>query len=233
MAVDLLQTAGDLTGFSGSGGGLNIGLIILIVLLIILFGVISGVITYFIVLKKQYKLTINIFERIDGRFIFTKKDKAKKIPIGKGGDEAIMLRKHKKMLPMPTMQTGINIYWYFISDDGEWINFAPGDFDEDRLKMGAQMLDKEMRYARTSLQYMQKERYDGAPTFMQKYGGLIAYTILILITAVGLWLILGRFSEIMGATDTAIDKAGELLEQSRRILGTVDAVKGGSGISPA
>ena len=231
MATDLVSQGKDLIGIGG-GSGVDVGLILLIVGLIIIFGIVSAVAAFLIAMKRQYKIRVKKFERVNGKFQEVGMIKAKTIPVGTGGDSAILLQKPKKMLPMPTIQTGINTYWYFVSDDGEWINFGPGDFDEDRKTMGAHMLDKEMRYARTSLQQMSKERYEGE-TFFQKYGGMIAYAALIIVTAVGFFLIVREMASTAQASNAAIETSKEVLKEVARILGSVDNIKGGSGISPA
>lgn len=232
MATDITGTAKNLLGLGGGGGGVDVGLIILIFGLIILFGVIAAVVTFAIMWKRQFRIKIVKWERVNGKFQMVANLKAKVIPVGTGGDSALMLQKPKKMLPMPVIQTGINTYWFFVSDDGEWINFGPGDFDDDRKEMGAHMLDREMRYARTSLQHMSKERYE-QPSFLQKYGGMIAYAALIIVTAVGFFLIVREMAGTAQASEAAVKASAEVLKEAGRILGSLDNLKGGSGISPA
>lgn len=227
MATDLLGQGADLVGIGG-GGGFN-GSSITIFLLVIGFVIVGGFCAFLIIMRKQFKYNAVIFERVDGRFKVTGKDRAKKIKLGGHGDEIFQLQKRKKVLPMPTIQTGNNTYWYFISDDGEWINFGPGDFDENRREVGAQFLDKEMRYARSSLEYAFRERYDG-PDFWQKYGGLVAYTALILVTAIGFWLLIDKMVDVAGTVKGAVDSAAKVLEATERLLGAADNVQsGGSG----
>ena len=231
MAADFIGTAGSLLG--GNGGGPDITLIITIFAFIILFAVIGGIAAFVIASQMQYKLKVRIFERVAGKFRPTRADKARRLVLGNGGDEVLMLKKHKKMLPMPTIQALQNTYWFFISDDGEWINFELGDFDEDRKAMGSTMVDREMRYARGALQLMAKERYDKRG-FLEKYGGLIAYSVLILVTAVGFWLLIDKMIDVSSAAAGAVNAAEKVLQETGRILGSLDNVKtGGSGLSPA
>ena len=229
MAVDLVGGFNDLTG--GVGSGIDFGLIITIFALIVLFAVIGGIAAFVIASQMQFKVKVRVFERVAGKFRPTRSDKAKRMIIGQGGDEILYLKKHKKMLPMPTIQATQNTYWFFISDDGEWINFELGDFDDDRRAMGASFLDKEMRYARAGLQLMAKERYDKRG-FMEKYGGMIAYAVLILVTSVGFWLLIGEMIDVSQASTGAINAAKEVLAETGRILGSLDTIKGGSGIRP-
>ena len=231
MAADFFGTAGDMLGV-GAGGGFDLTMVIGIVVLIIVFAIIAAVATYFIVSAKQFKLEVIIYEKIGGEMRPNRRDKAKRIYIGNGGDEALFLRKHRKILPMPTIQVRPNTFYYAISDDGEWVNFKFGDFDKDRKEMGATFLDKEMRYARTSLQYMSKERYDKRG-FWEKYGGIVAYAALILVTAIGYWLLIDKMIDLSQASSGAVNAAQAVLEETKRILGILDTLTGGSGLSQA
>jgi len=235
--MSFFEQATSMLGSNPSSSGIDVGTILMIFGLIILFGVIAAIVTFAIMYKMQYKIKIKLFERIDGRFQPIRNGKgkekillAKKIPLGNGGDSVLQVKKPKKMLPMPTLQTGSNTYWYFVSDDDEWINFSPGDFDKDRQKMGAHMLDKEMRYARTSLQTAGKERYD-QESFIKKYGGMIAYSALIIVTAVGFFLIVKQMGDTVSASSQAVDAARQVIEEIPEILKAADNVKG--GISPS
>lgn len=229
--VDLVGEAGNLIGLGG-GTGFDVGNIVLIFVGFIFFAIVAAAGTYYIVNRIQYKLKIIIFQRVDGRFKVTARDKAKIIKVGEAGDDAFVLRKFKKMIPSGNIQTGDRTYWYFISDDGEWINFSPGDFDEDRREMGSQFLDREMRYARTSLQQMTKERYN-KPNFLEKYGGMIAYSILILVTCIGFFLIVDKMLDVAAASSSAVEASKGVLTETKRILGYIDTIQGGSGIVPA
>ena len=229
MSTDLVGSGKDLMGIGSGGSSVDVGLILLIFGIIILVGIIAAIVTFVIVIQKQYKIKIRKYERINGRFQEVGTIKAKVIPIGTGGDSALLLKKPKKLLPMPTLQTGVNTYLYFVSDDGEWINFSYGDFDENRKEMGAFMLDREMRYARTSLQNQSKERYDET-SFLQKYGGLIAYSVLIICTAIGFWLLIDQMIEVAKASAQAVDASKDVLIEVKKVLGALDNVKGGSGI---
>ena len=181
----------------------------------------------------QYKYKIIIFQRINGKFQETSRRKARVIPVGKGGDQAILLNKPNKILPYPKIQSGKNTYNYFISDDGEWINFEFSDFDDDRRKVGSQFLDSEMRYARTSLQHMGDERYN-AKGFWEKYGGMVAYAVLILITSIGFFLIVGEMVEAIQTSNAVSQTQLEVMDSINEVLGKLDTIQtGGSGLKPA
>jgi len=204
--------------------------IITILIIGIIFIIAAGVITYFVIRRMRFNKKIVIFERINNQFQNTRTDWAMEVKFSTAGDTIFYLKKHKKYLPNPTMQTGNRVYWYFIREDGEWINFAPGDFDKDAKRLGARMLDKEMRYARTQVQRGLKDRYD-KPGFWKQYGLLVLSIVYITILGVMFWLVLGRFVDLAGTLDGVTKSVGKLVETSGDILGALDNIcSGGSGI---
>lgn len=213
----------DVGGIAGQLALLVIAILITVVLSVFLFLFLQN---------RSYNKKIVVFEKVNGKFEPAKKDRAKVIPLGAGGDSVFYLKKGKKYLPTPELQTGRNTYWYFVREDQEWINFSPGDFDSQSKSMGALMLDKEMRYARTSLQAKIKERYD-KPGFWAQYGGMVINVAAITIIMVFLFLIVLKMIELQGSVNGAISAVKPVLDQAERILGAVDNIGGGSGLAPS
>jgi len=229
--MDIGSKASELTGIgTGGGGGGNAGTIVLVIFLILIVGALAGGLAYWIVMRKQFKLKIVVFERINGKYQPTRKDKAKKIKLGDAGDEVIKLRKSKKILPMPSLQTGINTYWYYISDDGEWINFDAGDFDEDRRQLGANFLDKEMRYARTSLQHTKEQRYNKL-NWWQRNGNLVFGIAAFVIIGIIMYLIVQEYASMTAGAQKAVEISQETMKTAEKVLSSLDNLcQGGSGI---
>ncbi len=198
-------------------------------ILILIFGIGAGFGTYIYLREKKFNKKIVVFSEADGRFQVTGKDKAMIVRFGNGGDTIIRLRKYKKFLPVPTIQTGINTYWYFIREDGEWINFGMEDLNQKQKSMGARFLDKEVRFARASLQKNLKERYD-APTFMQKYGGVLTYTVLIIVVGLVMWLWFDKIIQISSNISKAVEMAITLSDKQNTILSNMDNICTGSGL---
>lgn len=236
QTVNIAQQAGDLLGVGGGQGGsiASTGLSMIIILLVLFLAVVlgAGIIIYYY-FKKQYKYTINIFEEINGSFYPSRKDKARVKRIGVLGDEILYLQKSKKIVPMPQYQTGVNTFWFFIRGDGEWVNFKLKNLDEASKEAGAVFLDKEMRYARTQLSQINKDKFQKA-SFLEKYGGIIAYTLLILVTSIGFFLLIDKLVEVAGTINNAINSIPPILEELNRVLGSLDTIKtGGSGLAAA
>ena len=202
-------------------------------ILIIVGGILVGIGSFFLIKRMKFNKKIIIFEKIGGKFEQTKIDRAITIRFGESGDSVIYCAKSKKHLPTPSIQTGRNIYWYAIREDGEWINIGIEDIDLEMKKLKVHYLDKEMRYARVALQRNLKERYQ-QQSFWSVYGGLVAYTSLIVITGVMFWLLIGKFVEIGSEVTSIMNTAKEIMKESRDVIAAVDNLKhGGSGLIPA
>ncbi len=192
--------------------------------------IITGGIVFYIIIKKMYYKQLVIFEKVGGNIQVTKKDTARDIRLGEAGDYILHTRRFKKFLPSPTIQTGINTFWYYIREDGEWINFGLEDIDAVMRKAKAHFLDKEMRYARTAMQKNLKDRLLKI-TFWDKYGAMLMWTMYIAIVGIMTYLLFDKWIELSSEVARMVDTSAEVMELARDVLQNVDNIKsGGSGI---
>ncbi len=212
-------------------GGFILGLVLWF--FIILF--VSGVGVFFVIWyyrNKKFFIKINIFEKVNGMWTATRKDRAMETRLSNDGTVIHYWRKHKAFRPMPTLQSGINTYYYFIREDGHFINFTLGDLDEQMRELGAKFHEKDIRYQNVGLRKSLKDRYD-KPTFMQRYGGVITYTILIVVTMIMIIMLFDKFLELTSKVEAILNTAPEILDKYNELLATMNNVCGGSGIVPA
>lgn len=200
--------------------------------IIVIFAIIGFIIGYMILRKRTFKYKIVIFEKINGQFEPTRKDRAREVKLGRGGHVALFLAKHKVYRARPKLQSGRKVYWYFIAEDGEWINFNPGDFDKDRRSMGAHIVDADMRYANEGLERSLRERYDKSNVW-QQYGIYIVSVGFIVVVGIMTWLLFDKWIELAGTTNAGVKTAGEVMELAKQVLSSVDNIKSCSGIVPA
>ena len=116
-----------------------------------------------------------------------------------------------------------------IRSDGEWINIGIGDIDLQMKQLNAKFLDKEMRYARVALQKNLKERYN-QPTFMSKYGGVLAFTGLIMIFGIVIYLWFDKLIDVTSTVLKSIDASADLTALQEQLLAKMDNICTGSGI---
>jgi len=227
--VDIVGTA---KGFIPDiNAGSVVGVITVFVLFIV-FAIGISIATYLVVRRMKFNKRIVIFEKVGGNFEATRKDAGMFQKVGQGGDLVLYLRKHKKFLPIPSIQAGRNTYWYFIRKDQEWINFRPKDFDEQSREVGAHFVDVDMRYARVGLQRNLRERYD-KPSFLSKYGGIIVFTAFVVFTGIMIWLSFDKFLDIVGKIGDLLETSSAVNAQAERIMVALDNICGGRGYTPA
>lgn len=227
--VDVGETVKSFASNIDVGGILGTivwGIIIVAVLLVI------GVVSFVIVDRRKYKNKIIIFEKINGVPQDTGKDRAMELRLNKGGDSVFYLKKRRMYLPTPRIQSGKRKFYYYIREDGEWINFSIKNIDETMRLADAHFLDKEVRYARTQLQKGLKERYE-TKNFLKEYAPVIISVIFIVIIGVFTFLIFDKWLGLAEVTNQGVKTSGEVMAQAREILASLDNLKsGGSGIIP-
>ena len=133
------------------GVGSGIGNAAQIIAIIVVLGIVVGGITYYFANKKQYNKKIHIFEQVNGQAIPTGIDSAKEIILPNTSIRAYYLKKKKVYLPRPSIQTGINHYWFFIRTDGEWINVGLENLNDKLDELGIHYDHTDMRMANASL----------------------------------------------------------------------------------
>jgi hypothetical protein len=201
-------------------------------MIIFVCGSAAGIITFILMRNKKFNKKIVVFEKVSGRFEPAYSVRAMITRLGESGDNVLFCAKIKKYLPTPTIQTGRNVYWFFVREDGEWINAGIEDFDKKSGEMNVYFLDKEMRYQRAALQKNLKERY-AKLTFLEKYGGLMVWTVLCLVLMVGFVLLADKLVSVTGAVENLIKTATAVMEKSDAVISKLDNVCGGSGIKTA
>ena len=198
----------------------------------IVLAVIAAAATYFFVIRLKFNKKIVVFEKINGRFEPAGRDLAMDFKVGMGGDTVFFLRKRKKYISTPRIQTGRRTYWFAIREDGEWLNIGIEDIDLKSRQMKLELTDESMKHTRVALQRSLRDRYNKV-TFLEKYGGMIAYSTLILITGIAIWLVADKMVLIVERVASQIEIANQLAIKQQEILGALDNICSTSGLKPA
>lgn len=188
---------------------------------LIIVAIIVGCIIYYFVDKKKFNKKVVIFEKVNGKIEPIGQFKAALLNIGNSGDKMLFVKKIKIFLPNPSIQTGRNIFWFYLREDREYINIGIEDIDEKMKKMGANFLDKEMRYARVALYRSLQERYQKIG-FWEKYGGLITWAIFILISGIGFWFLLIKEVQVANTFLQISVQQEKVLDTLTRLLSAMD-----------
>lgn len=225
--VNLMQEAGMNLNLPQVSGGLMANFA-LYAIGVILGLALLGLGTYLFIRFRKYNKFIHIFGKVNGTIVPIGKDRAMAQRVGLAGDYWFRTMKNKKILPRPTKCMGKNIFWFFIREDGEWINFSLADIDAIMKEAGVYYVDEDMRMQRLAIEKNLRDRYSEKPSFWAKYGGLIINIFFVLIVMVALILLfkeMGGLADKLGSVATSVEK---LADATSNMIS-----RAGSGVIPA
>jgi hypothetical protein len=161
---------------------------------------------------KKYNQTLKVFRKINGFTMPVATERATFERIGLAGDYWCRTATSKKILPRPTIAMGKNVYWYYIREDGEWINFGIQDIDSKMKEAKAYYVDEDMRLQRLGIEKNLRQRYGEKKGFWKEYGGLILNIFFVLIIMVALILLfkeMGKLADKLGSVASAVQSLAE------------------------
>lgn len=229
MTEPTLSSVNPFSNFQISGMG-AVSLILMVIIIAILVLGIIGFIAWYIAVKKQYYLKIHLFKLIGNSPTRVAVLKAKEVPFGRAGDKLwrvappglLMPFKIVKWLPIGKYQTAPNEFWYWMREDGEWINFRPTDIDSVSREMKIKFVQEDMRLQRLATEKLLEQRLMNK-SFWEKYGIVIGYVIFFLVITVSLIIIFYQWSKIIDQTNILISKVTELLTRAESTTSLIPA----------
>lgn len=218
MANDVMaELGGMIPDISGSQVANFFGIFIGIILL----GIFLTILVIWLINFLKFNKKVVLFKRIGNQIVPVLFDRGQFARVGTAGDQWCILKKYKKTIPKPRIQMRKNEYWYYEREDGEWINFSLGDFDQQMKKANAYYVDEDMRLQRLGIQKNLQERFNKV-TFWQKYGGMIISIVYILVVTI-------CFVVLFKQMDGAWDKAGSMASAVRDMALEVRNLRQASG----
>ncbi len=216
------------------GGFLGIGKVFIWLIIFFFVIVLAGVGLYFFIRYIKFNKHIIVLEDVEGSDNLEPigKDKAMLVKVAKSGMEVLYLKKRKTYKGAYGKRMGKNRYYFAIGPDGYWYNVTLGSLQEGLKTVNIKPTPVNMRYQNEALQEIIKERYDKVG-FWQKYGGMIAFTMLIVLFGIMSYLLLDKYAEIGGSVRGAVDAAKEVQIETKNIIAGLDDLKSSGGIRPA
>ena len=226
---DLLEKVG--VDF-GSETALSIGTYITGTVVFLGIAVIVAILTFFIVNRRSYNKHIHIFEEINGQTVPVGMDKAREVVLPFTSVRAFYLRKKKLFLPRPSKQTGLNHYWFFVRDDGEWMNIIPSNINRKLRELNMKWDHTDMRMANASLKKLVEKNYKRT-NWLKEYAPYIGFAMLILMLGIVGFLIFGEAGKTLSGLSSNTQNLADVTEAVARLLGSAESLTTGSGIVEA
>jgi len=198
----------------------NIALVIGISLLII---ILFGVLIYFLALRKSYNIKIHVFRLVGNVPTRIAIFRAREVLFGMAGDKLWRVApqglsmgfKVIKWLPVGKFQTAPHEFWYWIRQDGEWINFTPVDIDTKTSEMKIKFVQEDMRLQRLATEKLLEQRLMNK-SFWEKYGLIIGYLAFFLIITIAMVIIFYQWSDIVTKIGGLVEKLTYAIEVAEK-----------------
>ena len=201
-----MPTVSDINPFANMGGGGGLGSLGTILLIFGISAVILGliaIIIYWRSVKKAYWINIHVFRLIGNTPTRVAIYSAKEVAFGMAGDKlwkvapsGMFKFKAIKWLPCGKIQTAPREFWYYIREDGEWINFSLADLNDIQKKAGVRFVQEDMRLQRLATERLLEQRLMNK-TFWEKWGTTVMMIIVFLVIAVCMVVIFYQFSKLL------------------------------------
>ncbi len=210
-----------------SGSGSTILLILLIIVVLIISGI--GAFLYY---SKKYKKTafknqIPIFMKVAGKFHRIGLDWAKELFIPETNISLFYLKNKKIYLARPTRAMGKDEFWYYISENGEWINFDISNHPNDNTLSIANYDHRDTRYAYVNLKDIIKRNYtDKAVSWWKEYSGVITIVVVGIMFIGAMWFFFwrtGQMMDQMGPLTNAMKASSENLVEAAKTMQNINS----------
>ena len=218
-------------GVKGVEGGLNFSFVKDIGLLLILL-IIAGVFTYVYIHRKSYNKTIVKYREINGIVRRVGSEKAREIVLPNTSVRACYLRNSKFFIPRPSIETGQNEYWYFIRDDGEWLNIGMANVNRKLKELDLKFDHTDMRMANAALKRLVDKSYKKS-NWIKEWAPYIGFSVIIIMLAIGGYLVMGESGKVAGAAARNVESLNEIVKSLDTILGNMNNIASSSGVRSA
>ena len=232
----------DANPFKFGGGGSMFGgsfaQVMLVFAIVVVILLLAGFLIFFFAVKKKYWIKIHVFRLIGNVPTRVAIYEATEVPFGRAGDKLWKVAgkgffgklKVLKWLPVGKIQSAPCEWWYYIREDGEWINFQMDDINKISRQAGVRFTNEDMRLQRLATERLLEQRMM-EKTFWEKWKDTIMTVIFFLVIAVCMVLIFYQFSKLLDQLSPIIMRQAEITEMIVRECGSDfmrDGIRGGT-----
>lgn len=204
--------------------------------LFIIFLVGGSIAGFTILSRVKWPFKVNILQDIPPYgYIPVKKDRAKLVKFGDGGEELFYLKKTKAHKLGYGKRIGKNSIAWGIGQDGYWYNCTFGNLDKKLMQIGIMPVERDLRFG-NSVVRKGLEKDFGNKNFFEKWG--VAITIFILIIAIAVqgsfqWIHLNKQIEIDRINSETAKTNVEVVKSQEQLMSAIANIKqGGTGLIP-
>ena len=200
------------------------------VFVLFLMVIVMGVIIWLVYQWRIYNIRVIDWEFNQSGGWRRRKDKARLLKVGDGGEEIMLLKRKKQLRGAYGRKMAPNEYWFARGQDGYFYNIVLGDIDAKMGMLDIEPIDRDMRYMHVAVRKNAADRYT-KQSFLDKYGTFIAGALILIILLAGTWFNLDKQAENIAAGSQVQQSTNELVQAQERILTSLDNIlNGGQGL---
>lgn len=216
--------------FQGLTAGISV--VAWIIIIFILLALI-GAITIFILIRRNYKYTIIIFEKINDVWVDTGKDKASEYKYGSLGNRILYWRKKKIYTIFPSERILQNKFYFKRNEfTGEYVPITLKDLSSNQLQLEDRLRAKIQTYNLGIRKGLKDELGIKKGWLMENLPTLISIGVIV-VMGVMIWLCLDKVLQISNTQGAIAKQESENYARMSELVGKIDnLLAGGSGIRP-
>ncbi len=198
------------------------------IMIFLVAAVIVAVFTFWFISRKTYNKSLVMFREINGQTRRMGVEKAKEITLPGTSVRAYYLKKAKFYIPRPSIETGQDEFWYFIREDGEWVNVGLANLNKELKQLNLKYDHTDMRMANAALKRLVDKSYKKI-NWVKEWAPYIGFGVIIIMVAIGGYLVMGESAKVVSAAASNVQSLNEITTTMEEILRSLDNIVSSSG----
>lgn len=218
-------------GVNVGDGGISFNFIgdIIIFLILCIF---AGGFTYLYLNKRSFNKTIVKFREINGVTRRVGIEKAREVVLPNTSVRAFFLKSSKFYIPRPSKETSENEFWFFIREDGEWVNVGLGNLNRELKELKIKFDHTDTRMANAALKKLVDNSYKKI-NWIKEWAPYIGFSVIIIMLGIAGYLVMGESANVANAVAGNIDTLDSITQTLNDILSNINNIASSSGVRAA
>lgn len=202
------------------------------IVIFLILCIFAGGFTYWYLNKRSFNKTIVKFREINGVTRRVGIEKAREVVLPNTSVRAFFLKNSKFFIPRPSKETSENEFWFFIREDGEWVNVALGNLNRKLKELDIKFDHTDTRMANAALKKLVDASYKKT-NWLKEWAPYIGYSVIIIMLGIAGYLVMGESAKVIGASVGNVEALGDITETLNNILVNINNIASSSGVRAA
>lgn len=199
------------------------------IIIFLILCIIAGGGTYYYLNKRSFNKTIVKFREINGVTRRVGIERAREVVLPNTSVRAFELKSSKFFIPRPSKETSENEFWFFIREDGEWVNVGLGNLNQKLKELGIKYDHTDTRMANAALKKLVDASYKKT-NWLKEWAPYIGYAVIIIMLGISGYLVMGESAKVVGASAGNVEALKDIAITLNDILININNIASSSGV---